>query len=71
MLTKSHVFNLVCKSILIFLCAVVVALLVERLLPTPEVRSSNLVIKLPIYCQLHRKAENKEKDAVNDPLRIF
>ena len=40
----------------------VVAQLVERSLPTPEVRGSNAVIgnfMLNIYCQLYRKDENR------------
>ena len=47
----------------------VVAQLVERLLPIPEVRGSNPVIGkiiLNIYCQLYWKVENKEKEAEND-----
>ena len=51
--------------------AVVVAHLVERSLPIPEVCSSNPVIGkkiLNIYCQLYGKYENKEKEAGNGPL---
>ena len=41
---------------------VVVAQLVERSLPTPEVRGSNPVIgKIYMYNQLYGKDENKEK----------
>ena len=47
--------------------AVVVAKLVEWLLPTPEVCGSNPVIGEiyfeHCYFQLHRKDENKEKEA--------
>ena len=46
--------------------AVVVAKLVERSLPTPEVRGSNPVIGEIVYCQLNRKDENK-KEAGNGP----
>ena len=46
---------------------VVVAQLVERLLLTPEVRSSNPVIVINLYwtffCQLYWKGENKVKEA--------
>ena len=54
--------------------AVVVAQLVERSLPTPEVRSSNPVIdkllyRAFVYCQLSRKDENKEKEAGYGPLK--
>ena len=46
-----------------------VAQLVERLLPIPDVRSTNPVIDkkiiLNIYCQLYWKDENKEKEAGN------
>ena len=48
---------------------VVVAQLVERLLPTPEIPISNLNIGklfLPIV-HLNRKDKNKEKEAGNDP----
>ena len=41
--------------------AVVVAKLVERSLPTPEVRGSNPVIGEIVYCQLNRKDENKKR----------
>ena len=54
--------------------AVVVAQLVERLLPIPEVCGSNPVIgnnlcieHLFIYCQLCLKDENKEKEAGYGP----
>ena len=51
--------------------AVVVAQLVERLHPTPEVRSSNPVIGkkiiLNVCYQLYWKDENKEKEAGIDP----
>ena len=50
---------------------VVVAQLVERSLPTPEVRSSNPVISKmymeQCYCQLYWKDENKEKESGNGP----
>ena len=57
-----------------FLWTVVVTQLVERLLPTPEVRSSNpvnckLLYRTFVHCQLHRKDENKEKEAGNDPFK--
>ena len=50
----------------------VVTQLVERLLPTPEVRGSNPVIgkllyETFVYCQLYWKDENKEKEAGNGP----
>ena len=53
--------------------AVVVAELVELLLPILEVHRSNPVIgKLLygkfVYCQLYWKDENKEKEAGNGPL---
>ena len=58
----------------LFVEAVVVAQLVERLLPIPEVRGSNPVIgnnlyieHLFIYCQLCWKDENKEKEAGYGP----
>ena len=38
---------------------VVVAQLVERSLPTPEARGSNVI--LDVHCQLYWKEENKEK----------
>ena len=46
------------------------AQLVERSLPTPEVRGSNPVIRKLfyrtfVYCQLSRKDKNKEKEAGN------
>ena len=47
---------------------VVEAQLVERSLPTHEIRGSNPVLGklyIPIYCQLHWKDENKEKEAGN------
>ena len=52
--------------------AVVVVQLVERSLPTAEVRGSNPVIgkllyRTFIYCQLYWKDENKEKEAENGP----
>ena len=52
--------------------AVVVAQLVERSLPLPEVHGSNPVIGKPLYrtfnfCQLHRKDENEAKEAGNGP----
>ena len=49
----------------------VVAQLVEPSLPTPEVRGSNPVIgkafisNIFVFCQLHWKDENKEKEAGN------
>ena len=50
---------------------VVVAQLVERSLPIPEVRGSNPVIGkiywIFVYCQLYWKDENKEKEAGNGP----
>ena len=50
-----------------YLRAVIVAQLVERLLPIPEVRGSNPVIGKNLYwtsyCQLYWKDENKEKEA--------
>ena len=51
-----------------FSCAMVVAQLVERSLPTLEVRCSNPDIgkKLSTNCTINsRKDENKEKEAVN------
>ena len=62
------------KNLIKFLAqiwAVVVAQLVERPLPTPEVLGSNPVIGEFIiehfltYCQLYWKYENKEKEAWN------
>ena len=49
--------------------AVVVAQLVERSLPTPEIRGSNPNIGkvLSTNCKLNRKDENKEKEAGNGP----
>ena len=51
---------------------VVVAHLVDRSLPIPEVRGSNLVIGKKLYWtfyyQLYWKDENKEKEARNVPL---
>ena len=49
--------------------AVVVAKLVERSLPTPEIRGSNPNIGklLSTNCTLNRKDENKEKEAGNGP----
>ena len=48
---------------------VVVAQLVERSLPTPEVRGSNPVIsKIYMYHQLYWKDENKEKKAGKCPI---
>ena len=54
--------------------AVVVAQLVEWLLPTPEVHSLNLVIGKLLYgtfayCLLFRKDENKEKEVGNGPFK--
>ena len=50
-----------------YLRAVIVAQLVEQLLPIPEVRGSNPVIGKNLYwtsyCQLYWKDENKEKEA--------
>ena len=47
---------------------VVLAQLVERSIPTPEVRGSNPVIgKICVYYQLYWKDENKEKEAWNGP----
>ena len=49
------------------------AQLVERLLPTPEIFGSNLVIsklRTFVYSQLS-KDENKEKEAGNGPLKTF
>ena len=51
-------------------CSMVVAHLVERLLPIPEICSSNPVIgkKLYptfVYCQLYWKDEKREKEAEN------
>ena len=47
----------------------VVAQLVERLLPPPEIRGSNPNIGkvLTTNCKLNRKDENKEKEAGNGP----
>ena len=49
--------------------AVVVAQLVERALPTPEIRSSNPNIGkvLSTNCELNRKDKNKEKEPGNGP----
>ena len=49
--------------------AVLVAQLVEQLLPVPEIRGSNSNIGkvLSTNCKLNRKDENKEKEAVNGP----
>ena len=49
-------------------------LLVERLLPTPEIRGSNPVIgqllnRTFVYCQLYWTDENKEKEAENGPFK--
>ena len=50
---------------------VVVGQLVERALPTPEVRGWNPVIgKIYIYYQQYWKDENKEKEAGNGPIFI-
>ena len=50
--------------------AVVVAQLVERLLPTPEMRGLNPKFYLPIvHC--NRKGKNKEKKAGNGPLKMY
>ena len=47
---------------------VVLAQLVERSIPTPEVRGLNPVIgKICVYYQLYWKDENKEKEAWNGP----
>ena len=50
--------------------AVVVAQLVERALPTPEIHGSNPNIGkvLSSNCKLKRKDENKGKEAGNGPL---
>ena len=47
-----------------------VAQLVERSLPTPQVRGLNPFIgkRLSVYCQLLRKDENKGKEAVKERL---
>ena len=54
------------------LWAVVVAQLVEQLLPKPEVRGSNPVMGKMywtfIYCQLYLKDENKEKRGRDWPI---
>ena len=55
---------------------VVVAQLIERLLPIPEVRGSNPVIgknlcsTFTVNCT-YRKDENKEKEAGNVPLKLY
>ena len=54
--------------------AVVLAQLVERSLPTPEVHGSNLVIVKLLYrtfgfLQLKIKVENNEKEAGNGPFK--
>ena len=41
---------------------------VERSLPKPDVRGSKIVIGM-LYCQLHRKEENKEEEAENGPFK--
>ena len=53
--------------------AVVVALLVERSLLTPEIRGSNPNIGkvLSTNCKLTRKDKNKEKEAGMAKLKIF
>ena len=39
--------------------------LVEQLLPTPEVHSSNpVMVKIYLHCQPYLNDENKEKEAV-------
>ena len=52
--------------------AVVVAQLVERSLPTPDIRGSNpnLSKVLSTNCKLNRKDENAEKEARNGPYLI-
>ena len=54
--------------------AEVVAQFVDRLLLTPEVHSSNLVIgkllyRTFVYCLLYWKNKDKEKEAVNGPFK--
>ena len=56
--------------------AVVVAQLVERLLPIPEVRGSNPVIGKHLYWTLFtvnciEKTKIKEKEAENGPLKTI
>ena len=48
---------------------VVVAQLVERSLPTPEIHSSNPNIGKLYLSMVHWKDENKEKEAGNGPLK--
>ena len=47
--------------------AVVVAQLVERLLPTPEVRDRIQSLAKFISCRLYLNDDNKEKEAGNGP----
>ena len=49
--------------------ALVVAQLVERSLPTPDIRNSNSNMGKVLFtnCKLNRIAENKEKEAGNVP----
>ena len=69
---SSYLSVLIPKTCDLWAVVVTVAQLVERLLLTPEVCSSNPVIgKLLywtfVYCQLYWKIENKEKEAGNGP----
>ena len=69
-----YLFNIWTNATMKTLLVVVVAQLVERSLPTPEVRGSNLVIGTLLYylyaINCIGNSKNEEKEAGNGPVYI-